>query len=99
MEFTQEQIKAIENLAGAAYTIKQVAMYLDIQADLLHEEYQDDDSAFRFHYDRGRLLKHAEVDIKLVGDAISGNLTATAIYKKTVKQNRLNNLKNELFGI
>jgi predicted transglutaminase-like protease len=99
MEFTEEQIKIIEDLAGLNYMIRQVAMYLDLPVEDIYAEYQDPDSRFRYHYDRGQLFNKAVVGQKLLNDAKAGNLTASALFTKAAKQNRINNLKHELFNI
>lgn len=99
MEFTQQQKDDIEKLAGLNYTVKQVAMYLDISSTQLYNEYENHESEFYYHYERGKLIVAADVDKSLIDDAKDGNLTAIAILKKAQKSNRLNNLKNELFGI
>jgi hypothetical protein len=99
MLLTEEQLQKVEELAGCNYTVRQIAMFLDIPVDELYEHYQDIESEFRYHYDRGQLINHAEVDIKLLQDAKAGNLTASAQFKKAAKLTRLNNLKHELFGI
>jgi hypothetical protein len=41
----------------------------------------------------------ADVDMQLLKDAKDGNLTAAAMFKKSEKESRINNLKNELFGL
>ena len=99
MEFTPEQHEIIENLAGINYTIKQIAMYFDISPVLLYNEYDNKDSEFSYHFDRGRLMASADVDMKLLSDAKSGNLTAAAMFKKAEKASKINNLKTELFGL
>lgn len=99
MQLTDKQKADIERLGAINYTLKQVAMYLGIRHDAVLEEYQNEDSDFRYHYDRGQLIAQADIDTEVMKSAKDGNLTATAIYKKSEKQNRLNNLKNELFGI
>jgi len=99
MEFTPEQFEVIENLAGINYNIKQVAMYFDVSPQLLHNEYADKESEFTYHYDRGRLMASADVDMKLLTDAKNGNLTAAAMFKKAETSSRINNLKQELFGL
>ena len=48
MEFTPEQINTIERLAGMNYTIRQVAMYFDINPDLLYLEYNNKESEFAY---------------------------------------------------
>ncbi|MEI6061154.1 MAG: hypothetical protein WCR72_10620 [Bacteroidota bacterium] len=98
MEFTPEQIEIIENLAGINYTIRQLAMYLDLSEALLYTEYANKDSLLAYHYDRGKLIASADIDMSLLKDAKNGNLTAAAMFKKSEKATRINNLKNELFG-
>ncbi len=99
MEFTPEQLATIESLAGISYTIRQIAMYFDISVQLLYNEYQDKESEFAYHFDRGKLMASADVDMQLLKDAKDGNLTAAAMFKKAEKTSRINNLKNELFGL
>ena len=99
MEFTQEQFETIENLAGINYTIRQLAMYFDISAQLLYNEYENKESEFAYHFDRGRLMASADVDMQLLKDAKAGNMTAAAMFKKAEQASRINNLKNELFGL
>ena len=99
MEFTPEQFETIESLAGINYTIRQIAMYFGISAQLLYNEYEDKESEFTYHFDRGVLMASADVDMKLLSAAKEGNLTAAAMFKKAEKESRINNLKNELFGL
>lgn len=99
MEFTAEQLETIESLAGINYTIRQIAMYFDVTPQLLYNEYEDKESEFAYHFDRGRLMASADVDMQLLKDAKSGNLTAAAMFKKAEKSSRINNLKAQLFGL
>jgi len=99
MDFSAEQIHEIENLSGLNYSVRKIAMYLDIPVRELEKEYENLESKFRYHYERGQLLNQALIDNKLVENAKGGNITATQIYMKQAKENKLNNLKYELFGI
>jgi len=99
MLLTEEQLNEVEQLAGCNYTVRQIAMYFDLDLKLLYAWYQDEESEFRYHYDRGQLISNFEVDKKLLEDAKAGNLTATAQFKKISRENQLNNLKHELFGL
>ena len=99
MEFTEEQIQCIEELSGLNYTIKQVAMYFNLPAEDIYAEYENSDSQFRYHYDRGQLFNQAQVGKKLLEGAKNGNITAASIYHKIAGSNKLTNLKNELFGV
>ena len=99
MEFTEEQLEIIENLAGINYTVRQIAMYFDISLQQLYLEYENKESEFAYHFDRGKLMANADVDMKLLQDARAGNLTAAAMFKKAEKASRITNLKTELFGL
>jgi hypothetical protein len=81
------------------YSLKRVALYLGFRTEDVMKEYQDEESDLRYHYERGQLIAQADIDLEVMKSAKDGNLTATQIYKRSEKQNRLNNLKNELFGI
>lgn len=99
IEFTAEQIKEIEDLAGMNYTVKQLAMYFDIPYMELQFAYDDPESIFRYSYDRGKLIVSANVDKNTIVSANKGNVTAMQILKKSQKDTIINNLKHELFGI
>ncbi len=99
VEFTQEQIEEIVMLAGLNYTVSQIAMYFDIPLSHLEKEFEEEDSVFRYNYNRGRLIVNAKVDQQAVTSAYKGNITAIQILKKSQKDTVLNNLKYELFGI
>lgn len=99
MQLTDKQKADIERLGAINYTLKQVALYLGLKHEDVLQEYQDPDSDLKYHYDRGQLMARADIDTEVMKSAKDGNLTATQIYKRSEKQNRLNNLKYELFGI
>jgi len=99
MDFTPEQIEIIEQLAGINYSIRQVAIYFDISVQLLLNEYEDKESEFAYHYDRGKLVANADVLIGNMKEAKGTNSTAVQIYLKEQKNTKINNLKNELFGL
>ena len=99
MEFTPEQFQTIEQLAGINYTIRQIAMYFDVSPQLLYNQYEDKESEFAYHFDRGILMASADVDMKLLSAAKDGNLTASAQFKKAQQESKINRLKHELFGI
>lgn len=98
MEFSPEQIEELEQLAGINYTIKQIAMYFNVDYKLLLNFYADESSWFRHHFDRGRLLTQAKVDMSTVQSAQSGNISAQQIFSKRRKEQEYNTLKENLFG-
>lgn len=99
MELTEKQKADIEQMGAINYSLKRLALYLGFNQEEVIREYQDEESDLRYHYDRGQLIAQADIDLEVMKSAKDGNLTATQIYKKSEKQNRLNNLKHELFGI
>ena len=98
MEFTPQQINDIERLAGAGYTIHKVAMYLDVPARELLAEYANEESAFRYHYDRGVVLSEAAVALKLQESAEKGNVTAIQQMEAIRLEQRKRNLRIKIFG-
>lgn len=98
MKFTQEQIEEIEQLAGVGYTVRQIAMYFDINWGDLHAEYLISDSEFRYHFDRGILLTRAKIDISNVKLAQGGNMTAVALVNKALRSSKYQQLKQNIFN-
>lgn len=98
MNFTDEQHKEIEQLAGLNYNIRQMAMYFEIDTDSLSEEFNNPNSMFRYHYDRGQLLAQAEIDKANLESAKKGNITAMQRYDKKTKETALRQAKERIFG-
>jgi hypothetical protein len=96
MTFTDEQIQEIEKLAGINYTIKQIAMYLDIKPGALQREFENRESEFRYHYDRGRLISQAKIDQALLDSATKSNLTAINQFEKIRNARHFENLRDQL---
>ncbi|MDD4375074.1 MAG: hypothetical protein PHG67_14275 [Bacteroidales bacterium] len=96
MTFTDEQIKEIENLAGINYTVRQIAMYFDISAAMLQREYENPDSIFRYHYDRGRLVSQAKIDMALQESAEKQSLSAIQQLERVRQNRRFENQRDQL---
>lgn len=99
MELTDKQKQDIETMGAINYSLKRIALYLGLNVNDVFNEFKDENSDLRYYFDRGQLMAQTAVDTEVLKSAKDGNLTATQIYKRSEKQNRLNNLKNELFGI
>ncbi len=97
MNFTNEQIEEIENLAGINYTVKQIAMYFDIPVNELQKQFDNKESVFRYHYDRGRLISQAKVDMDLLTSAQGGNMTAKQQFEKIRQTRHFENLRDQMF--
>jgi hypothetical protein len=96
MTYTPGQIESIEKLAGLNYTFKQIAMYLDVSFKDLLQEYEDKESAFRYHYDRGKLMSQAEVDKGMLDSAKGGNITAIQQFEKVRQSRHFENIRDQL---
>lgn len=91
-----EQLDEISKLAGINYSIEEIAMYLDVDPDELEREYNLEDSDVRYHYDRGRLVNQAQIDMANMDRAKDGNLTSIEQWKKDAKAKKLENFKRQL---
>jgi hypothetical protein len=98
MEFTKEQIAILEDLSGTKYTVKEIAMYFSIPEKELQKEYEDPESLFRYHYDRGILKVKAELDLSRMEAARNGNITAIQILDRRMAQADQENFKNTLLN-
>jgi hypothetical protein len=97
MELTPVQYKDIEQLAAINYSVKQIAMYLDVDAKAFQKAFSNPDSKIRYHYDRGKLVTQAEIDKANLKRAKDGNLTSIQQWKKDANSQKLENLKKQVF--
>lgn len=99
MTFNDEQIEEIENLAGINYTVRQIAMYLNINCNDLQKEFDDKESKFRYHFDRGCLISQAQIDMQLLKSAKDGNLTANQQFERIRQQRHFENIRDQLIYV
>ncbi|MCX6270502.1 MAG: hypothetical protein NTU44_04640 [Bacteroidetes bacterium] len=96
MNFSEEQKRKIETLAGIAYTVEKIAMYMNIDPFELELEYENPDSEFRYHYDRGILMKEAERELSLSENARNGSITAIQMLERRIDQRKIEDFKQKL---
>lgn len=96
MELTEEQIKAIEELAGMPWDPEKICHYLDLDQEEFMKEFHTPDSSIRYHYDRGLLIAQADIDRANLQRARDGNQTSIQQYKKEFNQHKLDNYKKKL---
>ena len=96
MTFTDEQKLEIEKLAAINYTVKQTAVYLDIEPRLIQREFDNKESEFRHHYNRGRLITQAKIDMALVESAEKQNMTAINQLEKIRIARHFENMRDQL---
>ncbi|MEI7723467.1 MAG: hypothetical protein WCK09_00325 [Bacteroidota bacterium] len=97
MELTPAQYKEIEKLAAVNYSVKQIAMYLDVDPKAFQKEFSNLESKVRYHYDRGLLVTQAELDMANLKRAKDGNMTSIQQWKKDANSQKLDNLKKQVF--
>lgn len=97
MELTPSQYKEIETLSAINYSVKQIAMYLDVDHKQFARAFYDMESKVRYHYERGRLVAQAEIDKANLKRAKDGNLTSIQQWKKDSTYHRIDNLKKQTF--
>ena len=97
MELTPSQYKDIESLAAINYSIKQIAMYLNVDYKAFVKEFNRPESQVRYNYDRGKLITQAEIDKANLRRAKDGNMTSIQQWKKDSNAQKLENLKKQVF--
>ena len=98
MNLSNDQLKIVEQLAGINYTVRQIAIYFDISVNKLYREFRDKKSTFRYHYDRGKLISQADIDMNLQASAKGGNLTAQQQLEKIKSARHFENLRDQLIN-
>ncbi len=97
MELTTENYEEIEKLASLNYTVRQIAMYLNVSLSELQKEFEDKESKFRYHYQRGKLISQAKIDMKINESAQGGNMTAMQQFEKIRNARHFENMRNQMF--
>ena len=96
---SDEEISAIERMAGCNFGPSEIALYLEIDKKRFLELYSDRESDVRVAYDRGMLVTQFDLMNKQRELGIGGNITATQIFLKEKNEIEIINSRNFcLFG-
>lgn len=95
MELTPSQYKDIEQLAAINYSLKQIAMYLDVDEKQFTNAFHVQDSKIKYHFDRGLLMAQAEIDKANLKRARDGNQASIQQWKKDTTLQKLEHLKKK----
>jgi IS30 family transposase len=98
MIFSPEQQKKIEELSGINYSLRKIAMYLDIKPSVIESEYRNPESEFRYRYDRGQLIKEAERDMSLSEASKNGSITAIQHLDTKLEKRKMDEFKDRLLN-
>lgn len=98
LQLSEEQYLQVEQMAAVNYGPREVAVYLGVDVKLFKNEFTNPDTKIHYHYARGVLKATAEVDMKLLENATSGNITATQEYKKASEKRAFHNHKMRILN-
>lgn len=99
LRFSDDELTAIEDLAGCNYSPERVALYLSVDRREFMKIWYDASSLVREAYDRGKLQAEFDVNREQKLLAQKGNITAAQIFLKESKELEVNNIRNKiLFG-
>jgi hypothetical protein len=97
MTFTDKQKGDIEALSALSYTLAEIALYLDVPVKTINREYNDQNSEFRYHYERGKLSAKLKIDRANYELAKTGDKFATIRYDRKEKEARAQEARSRIF--
>ena len=95
---SEEEKQEVELFAGIGYTIQKIAILLEEDYQKLMIDYKNQYSHFYQSYQKGLLKAKADVDAANLENAKKGNITAAQRMDKIWEEQKLENLKNEIFN-
>ncbi|GEM_PF-2050436 len=95
---TDEETEMVRDLAAAGFDIVKIARTLQKDVRLVKRDWKKKGTPIYEAYYAGALLARAEVDAVILENAKAGNLTAIQQYEKRLEEQKLENLKEELFN-
>jgi len=95
---TEEEKQEVELFAGIGYTIQKIAILLEEDYQKLMFDYKNPHSHFHQAYQKGLLKAKADVDSANLENAINLKQTAAQRMDKIWEEQKLENLKNEIFN-
>jgi hypothetical protein len=98
MDLTEAQWTEFETLAGSGLTIHKLAIYFNIDPEVLFQEYLDRDSVTTYHYTRGILVAEVKRDLELNKAADLGNVTALKSLDTRRREREMEDFKERLLS-
>lgn len=86
----------IEQLSGAGYGPREIAIYLDIDVSDFMRQWKVPDSKIRYHYDRGQLLIEGQMSMSIAAAAAGGNITAAQQHMKMMAVKKFEAVQEKL---
>lgn len=91
-----DQLLEVERLAGLAWGLSRIARYLGIPLNQFEYFFNQPDSELKYHYMRGLDISQAKIDMALLKEAETGNLTASAIMNKKLRETKYQIRKQQI---
>ncbi len=79
MQWTEEILNSVERMAGAAFTLEDIADIIETDATILHIAMEDKTHPFRKAYRKGFLQRQLELRERIFKDAKHGSSPAQTI--------------------
>lgn len=99
MEYTSNHIEMIKRAGALKYSIRQILYLLpDIDPIEFRKDFENENHIIHQEYNKARCETSMKIDEALQKDAKEGNTFAADLLDKRLYYNRVNELKQELFG-
>lgn len=95
---TAENREELLALGALGWSEHELAVYFGWDEGVFHQEYSNPNSEISKLLLRGKLQKRAEIEIRLMNDAIGGNLTAAKQFTEVMRDKSFQLSKLDLFG-
>lgn len=95
---TEQSRQDLLNLGALGWSESDIAAYFGWDETLLHAECADPNSEISKILLRGRLQKRAEIEVRLMTDAVGGNLTAAKQFSEIMRDRSFQLSKLDIFG-
>lgn len=93
---SDEQYEELEGLAGMNYFTEELAIFFDVPVSWINAQLRDESSQFKFHFDRGKLLSKAKLDLALKQSAEARNVNAILALVKRNKEAEMREFRESI---
>lgn len=93
-----EELEMVSELASLGYSADKVCLVLQRKKKLFLRDFRVEGTQINTAYNRGLLMAQADTDKATLENAKKGNLTAKQQMEKKWEEQRIENIKQELFN-
>jgi hypothetical protein len=95
---SQEELQMVEEMAAVGFSAEKICLVLQRKKRLFLRDYKTEGTPVNSAYNRGLMMAQMETDNVTLENAKKGNLTAKQQMEKKWEEQRIENIKNELFN-